>query len=317
MRGQCVRSAFSVVEMVIVIAIVLVLAGLLVPAIHRVRESAARTQCRNNMRQISTAALAYESRHGVLPPGYLGNMAPALTPEHRDFWKAQWVSSLAFLLSDLERADVHQQLQVNWNRHELGENWELNPVNLAAAETKITTFVCPWDDPYSNTKLTIGSLGIYGRGDEYGVTSRTFSPSSAGKNFGRTNYVGIGGWLGRTERSSFNELEGVFFNRSNISIATVTQHDGASNTLLFGETIPGMNNPREYAFAWIGVGCLPSFAGVPANNPLPYGFGSQHVSLISFAFCDGSVRSIKKGSDSQLFVNLSSYRDGNITSLSD
>src|SRR5262245_47753812 len=154
MKPSCPRRCgFTLIELLVVIAIIAILIGLLLPAVQKVREAAARMKCSNNLKQIALAAHNYHSAYGQFPPGMIGSTTPRNLSPSSPFMSNAWVGTLPFLLPYLEQENLHRQLQVDWNVDapvDAGTGnqraWWLNPVNFDLAKTRINTFLCPSDN---------------------------------------------------------------------------------------------------------------------------------------------------------------------------
>jgi prepilin-type N-terminal cleavage/methylation domain-containing protein/prepilin-type processing-associated H-X9-DG protein len=142
------RRGFTLIELLVVIAIIAVLIGLLLPAVQKVREAAARTKCQNNLKQISLAVHGFESANGFLPPN--GSWATA----HVAF-SGQPYSVFARILPHIEQSALYQQ--VNLNTSALNQ-----PAVLAQ---RIGMFICPSEpnDKLSNATVP-GYPSTYGAG---------------------------------------------------------------------------------------------------------------------------------------------------------
>jgi prepilin-type N-terminal cleavage/methylation domain-containing protein/prepilin-type processing-associated H-X9-DG protein len=322
------RRAFTLIELLVVIAIIAILIGLLLPAVQKVREAAARTTCRNNLKQLGLAAHNYQSNYGNLPPGYNGpdpnihytTGGPSIFtggPVH--FTGVLW-----YLLPYVEQNAVYDMTPNMKNAAFVGQWWSVNP-DWTAAHTNIKVFICPadTDDRQDSAAClhTFAPNGISTGPNGAGYVMYYFPGYSA---LGKTNYLGVAGALGRdaVTSSPFDGpgenlalYEGVLFNNSKIKIENI--RDGSSNTLMFMETLgggapwtkpwpqlPGGNpNNLNVKHTWMGSGALGTkFGIIPPQGPGGPGwqfFSSYHAGTVNACFADGSVRPVQSSDTSQ------------------
>jgi prepilin-type N-terminal cleavage/methylation domain-containing protein len=317
-----VRCAFTLIELLVVIAIIAILVGLLLPAVQKVREAAARTQCRNNLKQLGLAAHQYNDVYHSLPPGWLGT-SPQLDalasqpygPGTTNFgWPGQFVGVLFYLLPYIEQENLYTQTTAGMPTDYFSVNANYSPWwawngTWAAAQYRIKTFECPADDPYSNTVGTIVSNHLMVLNGGYFFQAQGWIiPNEGGAGLGRANYVGVAGQAGTV--TGYTNLKGVFTNRSSTPLVQVTAADGTSNTLMFGDYLGDADaGPRQMAMSWMGAGAFCTYFGLP-TGPSPqnttgvlYGvnndgidcFGSKHTGIVQFCYADGSVHALLKG----------------------
>src|SRR5690349_9537123 len=129
------RRAFTLIELLVVIAIIAILIGLLLPAVQKIREAAARMKCTNNLKQIGLALHNYHDANNYFPPGYVDrNTNPASTPDNDLGPGWAWSS---FLLPYLEQDNLYKQINFNVA---MGVG-----ANAALAQQPLTIFQCPSD----------------------------------------------------------------------------------------------------------------------------------------------------------------------------
>jgi prepilin-type N-terminal cleavage/methylation domain-containing protein len=296
-------AGFTLIELLVVIAIIAILIGLILPAVQKVREAAARTQCANNLKQIGLAVHNYHGVYGQLPPAAVGGDGE--------------VSWAVFLLPYLEQDNLYRQ----WNLS-LRYTYYRHPASVVGAQVK--TYYCPsrrvppqfsvngdTRAPWGGSPGALGDYAANGGNTTLVWDDPRFGPGVllyADTTFGPNDT--ITGWH---SMSSFSDIT-----------------DGLSNTLLIGEK---QLNPDQFGQQSAGdnsiyngddIRAIVRVAGRqlpgPIDRPLASGpqdryrpderFGSNHPGVCQFVLCDGSVRAIQNNIDLETLTRLAARNDG-------
>jgi prepilin-type N-terminal cleavage/methylation domain-containing protein/prepilin-type processing-associated H-X9-DG protein len=242
---------FTLIELLVVIAIIAVLIGLLLPAVQKVREAAARTKCVNNLKQIGLALHNYHDANLRFPPGYVdGNTNPASTPDNDVGPGWGWAS---FLLPYLEQSSVYNQIN-------FGQGVGVG-VNVQVSQQQLSVFLCP-SDPYPDNVPVYDSsfttpIATVAHGNYLGCNGWEECFSNAGGAGDGSGADGLSGGLGLAG-------DGLFYRNSKNSVANVT--DGLSNTIVAGERC-STHSPGTWTGAVTGGRCPAWMATQPWTPP--------------------------------------------------
>jgi len=330
MNRDCARRAFTLIELIVAIVLIALLLGLLLPVVQWIRESEARIQCENNLKQIVLAAHNYASATAYMPSGWLGpnpNTSLVATP-HTEM---QAVGCLCLLLPFLEYQKLWGELVScapsgrYFSVATADAPWYDLPMTangtnmLTLATTQIPVLLCPSDQAIQRANGCIlwqwGPITTATNG--YPQNFDIYRSAPGATMLGRTNYTGVGGIdqnyyqekAGNAKTapgSIWAQFDGIMTNRSQLSLEQITSADGCSNTLLFGELLGDSDAEAAqqigYSVSWM-CGSYPTYCGLP-TGPAKYPdgsrecywtFGSRHKGVVEFGMCDGAVRPIKKG----------------------
>lgn len=282
--------AFSLVEVVIVLAIIVVLGGLALTAVQKVRSASSRLRCADNLRQIGLAVQQYHASHSIFPTGVAhprlraGIRRRLYGPDRDPYPLLSW---LGRLLPYIEQEGLWSQTVQAYatDPHAID-----NPPHLGT-RTPIPLYICPADGQRARPGLSL-----------------QLSPAT-------TSYLGVSG-------TNQNQVDGVFYMDSAIRLGDI--RDGTSHTLLAGERPPDWNLRFGHwycgwgnwwnATVYLGVRDFDSrsmrdncprgpyhFQSGQMANPCSVNhFWSLHPGGGNFLFADGSVRFLSYSADAIL-----------------
>jgi prepilin-type N-terminal cleavage/methylation domain-containing protein len=289
------RTAFTLIELLVVIAIIAVLIGLLLPAVQKVREAAARIKCANNLKQLGLAMHNYHDTYGKFP--YLRSGGG----QNRHSW--------ALLLTPyFEQNNIYQIMSTPIPGVNMTDGFNnltsTDPQIVAARSAGVSIFLCPTRRGLGQlTPIDPGNLSVTGMPIDYAACS------------GDTKVVPTTGVF-VFDNGTFDHLKTLGHKITDII-------DGTSSTIMIGEKhIPQgqLYDPNVDAIAY-SAGIQNSYhrrggASWPLaqspTTPINSQFGSWHTGICQFVFGDGSVQSLKVSIPGTTLGYLTNISDGNV-----
>jgi prepilin-type N-terminal cleavage/methylation domain-containing protein/prepilin-type processing-associated H-X9-DG protein len=270
------RRAFTLIELLVVIAIIAILIGLLLPAVQKVREAAARTKCQNNLKQIGLALHNYHDVVGHLPPASQVPWAQTNGNDNLDFAHADSGGPNPFgpnwavlILPYIEQSALYSQANpASYPGVAVKVNSEIAPTGTnqswrAIRGTSVPTYLCPSDDnnstPYNDPGPNAPPETGWARGN-YGVVA----------GYEDYDHVANGALKTTTQSGPLKGVVSGAIMSSNFGATLQTVPDGTSNTLMVAELRAGIS-PLDPRGVWaLGFsGCSIVNAGRAAYNPTP------------------------------------------------
>jgi prepilin-type N-terminal cleavage/methylation domain-containing protein len=333
-------SAFTLVELLVVITIIGILIAMTIPAVQSAREAGRRMTCMNNLRQIGAALADYESAHGVLPPGSIDRQGP-LRNRPQGYEMSWIVQILPYLDEGLTFKYVDFSVGV------------YDKKNATVRAIAVSTLICP------SCGMCRLSSSDQGHGPGLGNAPPPAGPDSTQSDAvaetyivgnkaikaeptpGRPNYTQFNAAANTYVLSNYagcqNDVEspidagnqGVLFLNSSIGRKDVT--DGLAHTIYVGEKLVGVGDlgwmsgtratlrntgtppgrtPGD-ACSWEHVGGL-SAAALGLTDSFVGGFGAAHPQTCNYLFGDGRIDMIDNSIDQNIFRRLGSRAGGEL-----
>jgi prepilin-type N-terminal cleavage/methylation domain-containing protein/prepilin-type processing-associated H-X9-DG protein len=329
------RQGFTLIELLVVIAIIAILIGLLVPAVQKVRDAAARAQCQNNLKQMGLALHSHHDTRKTLPPGGMQtgrNGTPCYT---------NWAIEI---LPYIEQAPLYKRYdQRVLNEHDNNRfvNQSRVPVYECPSDLLIGRLERPASGPrrynymHGSYRAVSGRSGAIGRGfwdtfeDQFWPPNWIMLQSWRGPLHGTAAaYNGIPAQNATGQRGSPLSQMGGPEKLANII-------DGTSNTLMVGEcTFIDVSNRAtfwSYTYASYNQSSVTTesriltveynkcarLPGQGGDNPCKRAFGSLHTGGMNFVLCDGSVRFVSESVDINLLAAMATIAGGEVVTSID
>jgi prepilin-type N-terminal cleavage/methylation domain-containing protein/prepilin-type processing-associated H-X9-DG protein len=295
-RQSAARKAFTLIELLVVIAIIAVLVGLLLPAIQKVREAAARTGCRNNLKQIGLAMHNFHDSYNRLPY--------ADTRNGTSYGQASWAVQL---LPYLEQGNLYQAFvaPIAGVRQYAGFN-PLAQMGPGALATPVPVYFCPsrrspganlLGDAVTASSIPAGAVGDYAVcvGDDSYQTGAFELSGGVSRKFGDIT-DGLSNTLLAGEKHVPAPASN--FGTAAVGDLCIYSSDHATVGRQAGARWPLATSPTDLSHP-------PSSTGVGV-------FGSWHSGTVQFVFCDGSVHGLSPTLSGTTLGYLANRSDGHV-----